>query len=142
MAIATYVNGPVALLHVVGSENVANLSQLVKKVVLETEHWRGTHDCCLGVDVADDLLTPSLYIISTSLVYIFTGYIDLGSKILGRRVTARVVGGNVNETVDIVLGDSIGDALDTVDVDILVSEVPGIINECPPYKHHTQQLTW
>ena len=56
----TYVNRPVALLHVVGSQDVANLSQLVQKVVLETEHGRRAHDCGLGVDLADDLLTPRL----------------------------------------------------------------------------------
>jgi hypothetical protein len=138
---ATYVNRPVALLHVVGSEHIANLSQLVKKVVLETEHRRGTHDCCLGVDLADDLLTPCLYIISTPLVYIPLEYTDLGGKVLRGRVTAGVVGRNVNETVDIVLGDSIGDALDTVNVDILVGEIPGTVNECL-YRHYTQQLTW
>jgi hypothetical protein len=33
----------------------------------------------------------------------------------------------VDEAVDIVLGNSIGDTLDTVDVDILVGEVPGIV---------------
>lgn len=53
-------NRPVALLHVVRGEDVANLSQLVQKVVLETEHGRRAHDCGLGVDVADDLLTPRL----------------------------------------------------------------------------------
>jgi hypothetical protein len=53
-------NRPVALLHVVGSEQVGDTGKLVKKVVLETEHRRGTHNCCLGVDLADDLLTPCL----------------------------------------------------------------------------------
>lgn len=64
----THVNGPVALLHVVGGENVAHLGQLVEQVVLETEHWCGSHDCGLGVDVADDLLTPCLYVISTLIL--------------------------------------------------------------------------
>lgn len=56
----TYVDRPVALLHVVGSEDVADLGQLVQKVVLETEHGCRAHDCGFGVDVADDLLTPRL----------------------------------------------------------------------------------
>jgi hypothetical protein len=56
----SYVDGPVALLHVVVSEDVANLGQLVEEVVLETEHGGGTDDG-FGVDVADDLLTPGLY---------------------------------------------------------------------------------
>lgn len=64
----THVNGPVALLHVVGGENVAHLGQLVEQVVLETEHWCGSHDCGLGVDLADDLLTPCLYVISTFIL--------------------------------------------------------------------------
>lgn len=63
--LSTYVNRPVALLHVVCSENVANLSQLVKEVVLKTEHGRGAHNCGLGVDVSDDFLTPRLWIISS-----------------------------------------------------------------------------
>ena len=58
-------NRPVTLLHVVGGQNIAHLGQSVEQVVLETEHWRRSHDCGLGVDLADNLLTPSLYIIST-----------------------------------------------------------------------------
>lgn len=57
---ATYVDGPEALLHVVGRENVASSGQFVKKVVLETEHRRRAHDGGLGVDFADDFLTPCL----------------------------------------------------------------------------------
>jgi hypothetical protein len=34
----------------------------------------------------------------------------------------------VDEAVDIVLGDSIGNALNTVDVNVLVREVPGIVS--------------
>lgn len=64
----TYVNGPVALLHVVGGENVAHLGQLVEQVVLETEHWCRSHDCGLGVDLPDELLTPCLYVISTLIL--------------------------------------------------------------------------
>lgn len=33
----------------------------------------------------------------------------------------------MDEAVDIVLGNSIGNTLDTVDVDVLVGEVPGIV---------------
>jgi hypothetical protein len=53
---------------VVGSENVAHLGQLVKQVVLETKHGCRSHDCGLGVDLADDLLTPSLCLISTLIL--------------------------------------------------------------------------
>ena len=56
----TYVNGPEALLHVVGSEQVGNTGKLVQKVVLETEHRGRSHDGSLGVDGAGNLLTPGL----------------------------------------------------------------------------------
>jgi hypothetical protein len=117
------VDGPEALLHVVGSEDVANLGQLVEEVVLETEHGSGTDDGGLGVDVADDFLTPGLYS-SVSCTRVSCSNLpqitDLGSEVLGGRVPAGIVGGNVNEAVDIVLGDSIRDALNTVHMDILV----------------------
>ena len=119
----SYVDGPEALLHVVGSEDVANLGQLVEEVVLETEHGSGTDDGGLGVDVADDFLTPGLYS-SVSCTRVSCSNLpqitDLGSEVLGGRVPAGIVGGNVNEAVDIVLGDSIRDALNTVHMDILV----------------------
>jgi hypothetical protein len=54
---------------------------------------------------------------------------NLGGEVLGRRVTASVVGRNVNEAVDIVLGDSIGNTFDTIDVDVLVGEVPGVVRD-------------
>lgn len=57
---ATYVHRPVALLHVVGSEDVGRTSELVKEVVLETEHGRGADDGGLRVDRASNLLTPGL----------------------------------------------------------------------------------
>lgn len=60
MGHATYVDWPVALLHVVGSEQVGHASELVKEVVLETEHRRRADDSGLGVDGANDLLTPGL----------------------------------------------------------------------------------
>lgn len=37
----------------------------------------------------------------------------------------------MNETVNVVLGNSVGDALDTIDVDILVGEVPGRVSGYP-----------
>lgn len=52
---------PVALLHVVGSEQVGHASELVKEIVLETEHRGRADNGGLGVDIADDLLTPGLY---------------------------------------------------------------------------------
>lgn len=49
---------------------------------------------------------------------------DLGRKVLGRRVPAGVVGRDVDEAVNVVLGNSLNDALRTVDVDVSVGEVP------------------
>ena len=62
-----------------------------------------------------------------SFLYSFRGYANLGTEVLGRRVTAGIVRGNVDEAVDIILGDSIGNTLNTINVDILVREVPGIV---------------
>jgi hypothetical protein len=53
-------NRPVALLHVVGSEQVGDTGKLVKKVVLETEHRGRSHDGGFGVNGTSDFLTPAL----------------------------------------------------------------------------------
>lgn len=55
-------NRPVALLHVVGREEVGDTSELVEQVVFETKHGRRTDDGSLREDVTGDLLTPSLSI--------------------------------------------------------------------------------
>jgi hypothetical protein len=128
---------------VVGSEDVANLGKLVEEVVLETEHGSGTDDGGLGVDVAGDVLTPGLYS-SVSCTRVSCSDLpqitDLGSEELGGRVPAGIVGGNVNEAVDIVLGDSIRNALNTVHMDILVGEVPDIVSSYSAI--YTNSLTW
>jgi hypothetical protein len=80
----------------------------VKEVVLETEHRGGTHDGSLGVDGTNDLLTPGL-----------------GGEVLGGRVPAGVVRGDVDESVHIVLGNGLGDALSTINVDVSEGEVLG-----------------
>lgn len=49
---------------------------------------------------------------------------DLGGKELRWRVTAGIVGRNVDKAVDVVLGNGIGNALNTVHMDIGVGEVP------------------
>lgn len=137
-------NGPVALLHVVGGENVANLSELVEEVVLETEHGCRSHNCGLGVDFADDLLTPGLICHQHSSLRscVLPVCTDLGSEILRGRVTAGVVRRNVNETVDIVLGNGVGNALNTVNVNVLVGEVPGTISNYPSIRTTLSKLTW
>lgn len=58
---ATYVDWPVALLHVVGSEQGARARELVKKAVFETEHRGRSHNGGLRVDGTDNLLTPRLW---------------------------------------------------------------------------------
>lgn len=73
--------------------------------------------------------SPHAYILSALHSGIFLLDTDLSGKVLGGRVTAGIVRGNMNETINIVLGDSIGDALDTVNVDILVGEVPRTVNK-------------
>lgn len=97
---------PVALLHVVGSEKVGNTSQLVEKTILKTEHWCWPDDSSLWEDAADDLLSSRL-----------------SSEELGWRVWVCVVGRNVNEAIDVVLGDGISNSLSALNVDILEVEV-------------------
>lgn len=49
---------------------------------------------------------------------------NLGREVLGGGILVRVVGRDVDETVDIVFGSGLNDALHTVNVDIGVGEVP------------------
>lgn len=117
-------NGPEALLHVVGGEKVGYASKLVKEVILKTEHRGRSDDGGLGVDGANDFLSPSLRLISFFVPLAGRRSTDLGREVLRGGILLRVVGGDVNESVDIVLGNSLNDALHTVNVDIGVREVP------------------
>lgn len=54
-------NGPVALLHVVGGKEVGNLSKLVEQVILETEHGSRADNGGLGVNGTGNFLSPGLY---------------------------------------------------------------------------------
>lgn len=103
----TYMNRPVFLLHVVGSQEIGDASKLVKEVVLKSEHWCGTDNSCLGEDLTNNTLAPAL-----------------GLKELRRGVLGGIVGRNVDESVNVVFGDCLGDTLRTVNVDVLVGEVP------------------
>lgn len=49
---------------------------------------------------------------------------DLGSEVFGRRVLVSVVRRDVNEPVDVIFGSGLYDTLDTVDIDIVVREIP------------------
>lgn len=104
---ATYVNGPVFLLHVVGSQEICDTSKLVKQVVLESEHWCGAHNSCLREDFTNNTLAPTF-----------------GLEELRWRVLGGIVRRNVDESVNVVFGDCLSDTLCTVNVDVLVGEVP------------------
>jgi hypothetical protein len=117
------VNGPEALLQLVGVKQGAGASELVKEVVLETEHRGGTHDGGLGVDGTNDLFTPGLFLVSIFACRT-SELTNLGGEVLGGRVPVGVVGGDVDESVYIVLGNGVGDALSTINVDVSEGEVP------------------
>lgn len=59
--ISTYVNWPVSLSLVVGSEKVERAREFEKKVVLETEHRGRSDNGCLGEDTPDSLLSAALH---------------------------------------------------------------------------------
>lgn len=67
-----YVNRPETLLHVVGGEEIGYTGKFVEQVVFEAEHGSWSDDGRLGVDVANDFLTPSLFL----LVLIFLLHIE------------------------------------------------------------------
>lgn len=56
----TYVHRPELFLHVVGSEEVRDASQLQQQVVLETKNGSRSNQSCLGEDASGNLLTTSL----------------------------------------------------------------------------------
>jgi hypothetical protein len=62
MITSTYVNGPIALLHVVGGEEVGDTGELVEQVVLETEQGSRANNRSFRVDLTSNLLTQSLFI--------------------------------------------------------------------------------
>ncbi len=104
------VHRPEALLHVVRGENVGDTSKLVEKTILETKHWCWSDDGSLWEDAANDLLSTGL-----------------GSEELRWRIWIGIVRRDVDETVNIVLGDCISDPLGSLNMDILQIEVLGWI---------------
>ena len=128
-------NRPVALLQVVGVNQGAGASDLVKEVVLETEHRGRAHDGGLGVDGTNDLLSPRLCWLVHLHVDIFnTESTNLGGEVLRGRIPAGIVGRDVDESVHIVLSNGLGDALSTINVDVSEREVPipPLITYCSP----------
>lgn len=68
---------------------------------------------------------------------------NLGGKELRGRVPAGIVGGNVDEAVHVVLGDSLGDALSTVNVHVGVGEVPKLPSiDYSSFQNIDGTLTW
>ena len=65
---------------------------------------------------------------------------NLGSEVLGGRVLVRVVRGDVDIPVDIVLGGGLHNSLDTVDVNISVGEVPAFVSIIHVYIHSITNL--
>lgn len=99
-------NWPVSLLHVVRSKQVSDASKLVEQVVLKTEQRSRADNSGFGVDFPHNTLTPTL-----------------GAEEVRRRVFRGVVRGHVNESINIILGHGLRNALGSVNVDILVGEV-------------------
>jgi hypothetical protein len=106
----TYVDWPVFLLHVVGGEEVGHSSKFVKQVIFKSEHWGRAHNGSLGEDFANNTLAPAL-----------------GLEEIRGRILSSVVGRNVDESVDVVLRNRLGNALRTVNVDVFVGKVPGYV---------------
>lgn len=104
-------NGPVFLLHVIGGQEIGDASKFVKKVVLESEHWRRADNGCLGEDLTNNTLAPTL------------GLEEFRGRVLGG-----IVGRNVDESVNVVFGDCLGDTFRAVNMDVLVGEVPASIS--------------
>lgn len=104
--------GPESFLQMIGREEVRHARKLIQKPIFEAEHGRRTDYGRLGKDTADDLLPTGL-----------------GAKEFRGRILACVVGRDVDETVNIIFGNSFGDAFSSLDMNILKREVPDI---CQP----------
>lgn len=93
-------------MHVVGSEEIGNARQFMEKSVFKTKEWCWSDNGSLRKDVSDHLFSACL-----------------GTVEFGGRVQISAVGRDVNETINIVLSDSLSNALSTFNVDIFEIEV-------------------
>lgn len=134
---------PELLLHVVGGEEVDNAGKLEEQVILETEHGSRSHDGGLGEDAADNVLSTAL----CSLLDLRTfplgcsGATYLGGVELGNVVRVGVVRRDVDEPINIVLGNRLRDPLSTLNVDILIGEVPDLVSPLSPFDQDQRRRT-
>lgn len=102
-----HMDRPETLLHVVDREQVGEGSKLKKQVIFKAKRRRRTHNGRLGEDLANDSFTAAL-----------------GLKELTLRLGIGIVRRDVHKPVNIVLGDSIRDALSALDMNVFEGKVP------------------
>lgn len=117
------VNWVELLLHVVGLKDVGVAGESVEETILETVHWGWSDNGGLWEDFAGSDFSLSLDKLDTG-----SGTSDLhpylGAVVLGGRVQAGIVARDLNESVNIVFGNGLGDSLGSLNVNISVGEVP------------------
>lgn len=121
---STDVNGvdwPELLLHVVGGKEVQNGGELQQKVVLKSEDRGWSHDGGLWEDASGNELSSSLC-----------------RKELRGRVGVGVVRRDVDITINVILGNSLGDALGSFDVHVLQRKVLGRIVSANQVVHNVR----
>lgn len=100
-------NWPVSFLHVVGCEDIGNPGKSVQKSVLKSEHWGRSDDSGLWKNGSCNIFT-----------------LGLGPEEFRGRVEARVIRGNVDISVNVILCNRFYDTLCSFNMDILIREVP------------------
>ena len=133
---------PVSLLHVVGGKEVHNARKLEQQVVFEAKHGRWPHDGGLWEDAPGNLLGATLEIVLDTSSRPDSKILYLGRVELGDVVRVGVVGRDVDESVYIVLGNGVGNALRTLHMDILEREVPGPVSSPFSFVCRRARLTW
>ena len=79
----------------------------IQQSVLPAKHGRGTHYCCLGEDASGYLLASTF-----------------SAEELRCRLRVGIVGRYMNESINIILSTSLGNALRAFDVYVLVVKIP------------------